>query len=69
MKLLNKKSIKEINQEKQQEAGRDKVAQSLAAELATTKLKLMQAENVNKNLSAEVVNIKLDLMKIKGGNA
>lgn len=67
MKIINQRSIVEINAEKKEEAGRDKAVESLASELAAEKLKNMQKDNTIKNLSDEMVGVKLDLMKLKGG--
>lgn len=68
MKIYNEKSIVEINLDKAKEEAKDATVQSLASELAKTKIKLMQSESINKNLTDEMVKVKLDIMQLKGGN-
>lgn len=68
MELFNERSIKEIRKEKEDEINKSKSMQSIASELADTKIKLMRSDSINKNLSEEIVGIKLDIMQIKGGS-
>lgn len=67
MRIINKRSIVEINNEKKEIEDRSNAIEFLTSELANEKVKAMQKDIIIKQQNEEIVNIKLDIMKLKGG--
>lgn len=67
IKIINQRSIADINTEKEKLEAKDQVVNNLGIELVKEKAKSMQKDRALQELGTEVAGLKIEIMKMKGG--